>query len=254
MTHYSKNLAYSSEKKPDYLIKGDIAHKCLEHYYKNQENKNNKQEAIDLMRNEIVNSQVDVETGESMVLTMRDYFDYYPDNYLKVLEVEKSFSVVLHEDEDLTILLEGRMDLIVLHESVDRVLIVDHKTSEKFDPPNLLDNQYCAYAFASKVTDVMENKIVWGRPVKSKFNPSTKFHRTTLQYTSEFLEEWRQNSIYWILKFDQENQLDYHPPNYRSCKYCQFKRVCEWPNEDFRQKQLDAQFSKREVEFDLFGE
>lgn len=247
--YYYGILGYSSSSKPDYLVKGEIAHKILEERYKGTP----EGDCISLLRNEIINSQVGVETGEEMVLTLRDYFSYYPDTHLEVLEVEKSFSVIMHEDEETLILLEGRIDLIANHKTFDRKVVIDHKTSMKFNSPSVLNNQYAAYCFATGVNDAMENMIIWGRPKKSSFDPSTKFHRTSLQYTPEFLEEWRQNSVFWVLNFHHQVQGGYFPPNYKSCNYCNFKSVCQYADEDTRQKMLESGFEKNEG-FDLFAE
>lgn len=248
--YYYAVLGYSTSAKPDYLIQGEIAHKVLEARYKGA----NEGECISLLRDEIINSQVGVEVGEEMVLTMRDYLNYYPDNHLEILDVEKAFSVVLHEDEEVVILLEGRIDLIANHKTFDRKVVIDHKTSRKFDAPILLDNQYAAYCYATGITDAIENKIVWGRPKKSSFDPSTKFHRTSLQYTPDFLEEWRQNTVFWVLSFHHQIQGGYFPPNYKSCRFCNFKSICQYAGEETRQKMLESGFERNETPYDLFAE
>lgn len=248
--YYYGILGYTSSSKPDYLVKGEVAHKVLESHYKGMGDN----DCISLLRNEIVQTQIPLEAGEDMVLTMKDYFSFYPDSHLEILEVEKSFSVVLYEDESVVILLEGRIDLIAMHTNFDRRIVIDHKTSEQYKgPPIKLDNQYSSYSFATGIPDAMENKIVWGRPKKSAFDPSTKFHRNSLQYTPEDLEEWRQDSTYWVLKFHNEVEQGYFPPNRKSCKFCSFKSICQYSGEETRQRMLETGYVKSEG-FDLFEE
>lgn len=256
-SNYSALLGYVQQRKPTYMIKGEVAHKGLEHFYSGLMKGGDKSslinESIQLIRDEIAQTQIEVQEGEDMVLTMKDYFAYYPDDHLEILEVEKAFCVPLFENDELMVLIEGKIDLVAKHKTFDRNLVIDHKTGEQFSPPSMLDNQFAAYSLVSNTPDFMENKIVWGRPKKSKFDPSTKFHRTLIQYTPEFLEDWRQNTLYWILKFDEEIKQDYFPANFKSCRFCQFKKVCEWPDEEMRRSKLDLDFIKAES-FDLFEE
>lgn len=257
--HYSTHLGYYLPQKPDYMVEGEVAHKCLEIFYKATKEGISSPEAIEVAilaaRNEIAQSQLTIENGQDMILTLRDYFSYYnSDSHLDILEVEKPFSLVLFEDDELIILLEGKIDLIAVHKRFDKLLVIDHKTGHRTQYPSMLDNQYASYSLATGSQTVQENRIVWGRPKKTKFDPATKFHRNDLTYTAEFLEEWRNSAIYWVLKADEEMKQGYHPPNYKSCKFCNYKRVCEWPSEEMRRSKLEAEFIKSEERFDLFEE
>ncbi len=254
--HYSKTLNYSSPRKPDYLMKGEIAHAALETFYlavkEGVSHPEARALALEVFKTRLAATELGHDEIADMVLTMIDYFNHWSlDAHLEILEVEKPFSQVIFETEGEVVLLEGKIDLIARHKEHDKILVTDHKTGDQNRTPHNSDNQYTAYALVTGSELVMENRIVWGRAKTKAYKPAEKFHRSILNYSPEYLEEWRQDTLYWVLKFEEEIKQDYFPPNRRNCKFCQFKTVCEWSGEENRLKKLEMDFVQSE-KFDLF--
>lgn len=129
---------------------------------------------------------------------------------------------------DTKYMLCGHIDRLVTF--IDQVYVQDHKTTKttlspayfsEFEP----DNQMTLYTIASQ--------IVWSAPVKGVMIDAaqiavgfTKFDRSITYRTEAQLEEWLKDLQIWLRQNEEYVRQDYWPMNDKSCRMCQFKKIC----------------------------
>lgn len=163
-----------------------------------------------------------IEVCDEVIQTYLDYAEHFRNDGWIPLSVETPFSVVLYENDELTILYEGIVDLVTQN------LIVDHKSSKRRGEPSALSNQFMGYCWSLGINNLIVNKVGFQKSLK----PKDKFERYTKSYPKSILEEWKVNTIRVALelyeqmkdKANLENQR-----NYTSCdKYsgCIYSNIC----------------------------
>ena len=255
-SYFNRVLGYynPSDDKDIPLTRGSLIHEVLEVYYNNiiaeKSPLINIRECIVLAKEKLSVLDWDEETKNQTITTLVEYFGHYQNDSYKPLSVETPFSYELYEDENVKILLEGKIDLIMERDQGEEKIryVLDHKSRGRDTTPILLQNQYMAYALATGIPNVIDNQIGTQKSLK----PMDKFKRRILTYSPEQLEEFAEWAIFWVLTFDAAIQTNHYPPNYSSCHYCSFSPVCE-SNKEFRQEKLERFFVKRESDFDIFA-
>lgn len=255
-SYYHRVLGYDPPGENENFVRGNIIHSMLELYYNNviagKVLIENIKESITLLKELLSKTNIDQEDKQAITNSAMEYFGFYANDLYKPLKVETPFSYELYEDENVKILLEGKLDLVTEREQGDGEklsYVFDHKSRKKDSTPSLLQNQYQAYALATGIPNVVDNQF----GLQTSKKPADKFKRRVYSYTKEQLDEFAEWSIYWVLMFDTAIQRNHFPPNYTSCYSCDFAGVCE-SNKEFRQEKLERFFVKRETDFDIFGE
>lgn len=121
--------------------------------------------------------------------TYQEYADYYEGENWNPIMVEEPFSKVLYDDDDVTILWEGIVDLLIQHG------IVDTKSSERRGEPSSLSYQFQGYCWALERNTLIVNKVGFQKTLKAK----DKFERYTKSYPQEILDEWKNEVIEVVL-------------------------------------------------------
>jgi hypothetical protein len=263
---------------PDFLDKGSLVHYMLAKYYRG---KMDKRSTTDLLpeivtagRRWYIDKDLPIEIAEECIRQVKEYILFtISDSWIPVA-VEEPFSRVLFERSDepcksnnhgdwqktcpdcqktegLRILLEGRVDLIVrLLGNEQVIMIVDHKTGSRNQEPSVLSNQFMGYAwafkdvFATATPRVVINKIGFQKTLA----PKERFRRYVRSFTTPRLEEWREETIYWIHQIVKAVDANYYVKNLTGCdKYsgCIFRDVCA-ADPSARQYKLQTQFKIRD--------
>jgi len=167
-------------------------------------------------------------TGWKFVLnTCEQYFEFYKNDALIPLEVEKVRGEVLYEDDDIRVLWKAKFDLIVDTNQIG-VVSMDHKTFKQKRDKTSLSNQFLGQCLLLKSRNVIVNKI--------GFQSSLKIHerltREVMSFSADRLIEWQSEILpYYAYKFIQYQESGYWPPDYTHCQNmfgnCAYMQVCE---------------------------
>lgn len=255
-SYYSRVLGYQLPEfeTSEPILRGSIIHEVLEVYYNNIIASvtliDNIKQCILLAKEKLNNTKFDDDVKNNTVTTLMEYFGFYQNDLYKPVAVESPFSYELYEDENVRIILEGKIDLIMERDQEGEKVkyVLDHKSRGRTVTPMLLQNQYMAYALATGIPNVIDNEVGTQKSLK----PSDKFKRRILSYTQEQLDEFAEWAIFWVLSFDAAIQVDHFPPNFSNCYGCNFVQVCE-TSKEFREEKLERFFVKRGKDFDIYG-
>jgi len=187
--------------------------------------------------------QLDIAEVEETIHIFGQYTDHWEnDGWDNIIDVEAVGSKKIYEDDNLIILYEVKIDLIP--EIGGMKIPVDHKHSSSRRDPNELSNQFKGYCWFLGSNNLIVNEIGFQKTVK----PVDKFRRHVLSFPHAIIEEWKENTIFWVkmqLHYDEANT---HPRNYTSCdKFsgCELKAVCKAEPGDLRNHKLSQGFKER---------
>ncbi len=222
---------------PDYYERGSLMHHGLQVFYNLKANRsrwsqNNRtypeivQSCIVAMRHKAVKMSIPIEDIEKVIDSFIQYTDFWENddwNDSNIFSVEKTGSKILYDSDDLTILYEVKIDLVTSNGPVLRP--VDHKSVSSRRDPNELANQFKGYCWFLDSHSIIINEIGFQKTLKS----SEKFRRHVIQYSQATIDEWKDNTIFWVRLMLGLIDSDKYPRNFTSCdKYsgCQFKELC----------------------------
>ena len=244
---------------PDYFERGGLLHLMLEPYYKLKSHRGrwvqNRKTHRDIVntcihigRFKAVKMQLDIAEVENVVETFLLYTDFWEnDGWDNILAVEKSGSKIIYDSEDLLILYEFKIDLIL--QLSNCVMPIDHKSAKSRRDPNQLANQFKGYCKALGVNSIMINEIGFQKTLK----PQDKFRRHTLSFSQPVLDEWVNNTVWWVRSAIQQIEENNYPQNFTSCdKYsgCIFKPVCI-ADPEIRDYKIKSLFGVKEQAWDV---
>jgi hypothetical protein len=247
---YYKIDGLVSNKPRKNLNRGTLIHKILADYYNGIKEGLAKVDiikaAIDKGRIDSIDMGMEVDDANDAIKACMDYFNYYANETWAPLEVEKMFSAEIYSDDDLSLIFEGRLDLIVRAEN--EALIVDHKSEDRKSKRSALDNQFIGYAFVFGLNKVVQNVI----GMQKSYEPSKRFERIIHFYTKEMIQEWYESTIYHAKHILQCDENKFFPRSYSSCNKwggCPYKAICESDTEtrpwiiqrDFEKNEFDLQ-------------
>jgi hypothetical protein len=247
---YSHQKFLQPPEKGEALERGDLLHKIFEIVYGLEANcarpdselwtslaEIGIKPAQDMQRDEILNialneapnffagkMSLEPQEVEETVYQAREYFKFYEHDSWETLAVEEVGSRLLHEDEELKIIYNAKIDRIARRGEL--VMPWDHKSSKRRTDPSSLSNQFMGYAWILNSSHILVNKVGFQKTLK----PSERFQREILTFDAARLEEWRLNTVWWVrllAHFIDEGQF---PMNLTSCdKYngCIYKGLCE---------------------------
>jgi hypothetical protein len=241
-------LNKSTIEKPFALDNGTLVHIGLEGYYKLLAEGASFRERKDRMHSDIDLAYADdsdmtaAEVNRTHeVLDECQTFWRVRDERMTIKAVENSFAYKLHECADFTLIMIGKIDLLVDEDSyVD--LPYDHKSYQREFPTKRLANQFINYANACKSNYLFVNKIGF----QTSLPPDKKYRRITLSFDPLFIEQWKQNMIRVAYRYLECEADGVWIKNFTSCdKYgrlCEYHVLCDSSGEEARIYKLQTDF------------
>ena len=195
------------------------------------------------------------------------YFEtYLTDPYVAYVDkdgpfVERTFSLVVHEDETIVVELFGTIDVVLRHVTTGELLPCDHKTvgflnfggSSFFDRerPN---HQYCGYLLGAREVFGIETNKFMVNCVEKKAKPKTKgaigvqFPRQVTERNEDDFADFREALVYTARQYLTATQTGVWPMGpigactaYGSCSY---RGVCSVPR-SMQKNLLSAKFKQQ---------
>lgn len=242
--------------KPKPLDTGGVVHVGLENYYKELQQGKDFVSCLDagLVKARFsLSTESDLSTadGEWCLKVIEENLTYWrvADMGFKIEQVERSFAIVLYEDDIFRIIWIGKIDLLVSDNRYTN-LPVDHKTYSRDFPVHRKTNQFCGYSFALKSNVLLVNRV----GLQTSLKPEAKYKRVPLSYDAEFHEQWKNNVIKWCMSYYDCVQSNDWPLNDTSCdKYnrlCEFYEVCDSSGISTKEFKLNA-FFKTDTPWDV---
>jgi PD-(D/E)XK nuclease superfamily len=208
------------------IKKGKLFHDFMEYYYKARRDGEGvgkaRADAVTTNRPRFHLSGLEEDQIKEVVMAFILYTENYGNELFTILDVERPFSVTLHEDDNLAIIWEGICDLRVLIQSIEEKQTIDHKTGSRKNYYDEQTNQFLGYSFASGDKVVVINEIV--------FTKTPSFNRQPLSFNSLMIERWRESVIDTVREYLLYRELNHFPRRIRSCnlKYpCVFNKWCK---------------------------
>jgi hypothetical protein len=240
---YVDNLRFKGGKSK-YLDKGDLLHIPLRHYYRQKQIGTEWEKCVEIAVGKMMKygakfiglSDDDI---KDVLTGFMSYAEFYRFERWTIIEVERPFRIILYEDNDLRIIIQGRIDLLV--DTGQIIMPVDHKSESRRSEAMALSNQFMGYAYAAKSNNIMVNKIGFQTSLKAE----EKYYRTLLSYDDDNLVEWREEFIFKVRELINYAEIDFFPHRYTSCqdKYgkCVMHEICHTPRVA-REMKLMSQF------------
>ena len=258
---YSKLQSLVPAHRGEAIEKGTVVHEMLADYYRgkiaNVPHFDLIERGIEVGRRMIVETELDIaDTEELIVKSFREYCMRWKDDVWIPIAVEAPFSLVLHEDEELRIVFNGKMDLIVENPLQEgKRFIVDHKTGSRNKQPISLTNQAQGYCVAGQTAYFIINRFGFQKTLP----PEKKFVRHSIQFNRAVLDEWKYWTVYRAKMIHAYIKAGVFPPDYTQCDKwsgCEFLPICdgepqarEWKKgADFRVKERPELYATDEEE------
>lgn len=250
--NYRMNLNKVTPVKSAPLDKGGIVHVGNEWYYKALSEGKDFVAALDigLAKARIslgTDSDLSTADGEWTISTIEQNLTFWrlADINLTIHSVEKTFAIVLYEDDTFRIVWIGKIDLLISDKEYSQ-LPVDHKTYSRDFPVHRKTNQFSGYSYAMKSNFLMVNRIGFQTSLK----PEAKFKRLKLSYDSVYHEQWRNNVIKWCMFYYDCAESNEWMLNDTSCdKYnrlCEYFEVCNASGQETKEYKLNVNFKTSE--------
>lgn len=245
--NYRFNMNKTTPQKAAPLDRGTVLHAGMEKYYLAlKAGKSFDESVADCMsaiRFEAAKSQLDFMAIDTIIDVVESNLDHWrvADQRFQIVDVEKSFAYELFADEQVRIIMIGKIDLII---SDDRYtnLPVDHKSFDRTFPTNRLSNQFINYCAALDSNYLLINKIGFQKTL----SPEEKFKRIPLSYDHLIIDQWKTNTIEWVKYYLECVATNHWPMNFTSCdKYhrlCEFYDVCDSSGIEAKTFKLDSNF------------
>lgn len=210
------------------LNEGTLIHQILADYYKgimeHADKTNLLQAILTKARVDSIEMQMEVEDVDACIKTCIDYFNYYQNDTWQPIAVEQMFSTSIFEDDELNLIIEGRIDLIV--SAGEEKIIVDHKKEGRKSKRSILDNQFICYPFVFGLNKTCQNVL----GMQKSYPPEKRFERILHSYSKEHFQEWYESTIYQAKSILRSSESGFFPRSYSSCNKwggCPYKQICE---------------------------
>ncbi len=195
---------------------------------------------------------------KTLLRTVVWYLDHYKDSKEEVITLEDGtpaveiwfrFELPLKSPEDEQYIMSGHIDKIVKHggghwfkDIKTTKSTIGSKFFQKFSP----DNQMSFYATGGSIVfkETLLGGIIDGAQVLVK---STRFQRGFVNRTKGQIDEWLQDTNYWIYQAELYAQDGYWPMNDTACHQyggCDYREICN-KDPDSRHQFLKTNFKKQ---------
>jgi hypothetical protein len=243
---YNKNKTLPT--KAHQLDRGTVVHAAQEVYYNQLKEgiayNDRVTAALSEVRRAGVVSDLEVEDVSRILEVMEEYYDYWKvaDQNLRIIEVEKAFIYLLHEDDEVRIYLSGKIDLIYSDEKYTN-MPMDHKSYDRDFPILEMNNQFRNYCNAISSNYLVVNRIGFQKTLP----PEKKYKRLPLTYDHLQIEQWKNNVIKVILnRYLHCAATGDWTMNETSCdKYhrkCEYYDVCNSSGKEAKMYKLSANY------------
>lgn len=249
--NYRYNLNLSLPGDVPQLVRGTLCHVGNEVYYEALKNGAKYDDAVHAALMKIKAAGVigdhDEDLVKRVVSVMEEYYDYWRfiDQTFNIVDVERPFLYLLHEDDDVNIYMSGKIDLIVTDNRYTN-LPYDHKSYNRSHDVNRLSNQFKNYCYAMKSDILIVNKIGFQKTVK----PIDKFTRPPVSYDKIILESWKDNVVKTVRYYLFCVADSSWPMNETSCekfnRKCEYYEVCDSSGEAAKKWKLQTNYVKVE--------
>jgi hypothetical protein len=231
------------------LERGDLGHTVLEAYYKLLQKGISWDDAVEqaanIGREHYQSLHLDLQLSEWVIATFFEYAKYYKFDGIQVLGVEETFSLVLHEDDELVILYEGKIDLYAEFPILGPS-IMDHKWRAMRADYIGLDNQFIGYAVKTNATLIYVNEV----GLQKSYGPEKKFRRVPVNIGDGVKERWIKNTIMWAKILDHsiqnnvwpQSHLKTAPAGITQCGKCNYNRICNSENDTEMVRKIEDHF------------
>lgn len=245
--NYVKNYRPNETIAP--MERGSLGHKMLEVYYKLLQEGKEWDEAVEkatvVGREYYQTLNLELETSEWIVKNFHDYTVYYKFDGMRILGVEESFSFIIHEDDELVIVYEGKIDLHA-ELPVLGVSLYDHKWRAVKANYIGLDNQLLGYSVATNSNLVYVNEV----GLQKSYPPEKRFRRVPIPIGDGVKERWLKNTIMWAKILDHSIQNNVWPQSHlktpplgiTQCVSCQYNRICNSENDEEMLRKIQDHF------------
>jgi len=245
--NFLKNYRLNEVAAP--LERGDLGHTLLEVYYKLLQKGYAWNDAVEqaaiVGREHYQKLNLNLQESEWIIKNFYDYTEYYKHDGIKVLGVEESFSFIIHDSDELTVVYEGKIDLHadfpVLGPSV-----YDHKWRSRQAEYIGLDNQLIGYAIAINTGMVYINEV----GLQKTYAPEKRFRRVAIPIGDGVKERWLKNTIFWAKILDNsiqdnvwpQSHLKTPPAGVSQCVACNYNKICSSANEEEMARKIEDNY------------
>jgi len=200
---------------------------------------------------DVTQSNSEPEEVETLLRAIEENLDFWraeDENNIEVLAVEQSFAYTLYEDDDVRILLSGKIDLLTNYRGLGRGadysnLPFDHKTFSRDSVLYRKSNQFINYSSAVSSNYIVINRI----GLQKSLRPDERFKRVTLSYDPIYIQDWKDNLVkeilneYLICVAEQS-----WPEKPTSCnkfnRLCEYYDVCDSSGQDSKDRKLETDY------------
>ncbi len=250
--NYRFNMNKVPVDKAPQLDRGSLLHHAFESYFLSLKARTEFKDRIDKSLAVFDKESINTNFKSDEVQRFKDVFVEScnvfrdRDESMEVLAVEQPFSYILHEDENIKIVMIGKIDLLVNEPGYEN-LPYDHKSYERDYPLDRKANQFCNYTYACQSNYLIVNRV----GMQTTIAPNKKHKRVPLSYDPLFHEEWKKNTIKWAYRYLDCVVENEWPMNTTSCnkfnRLCEYTEVCESSGLDAKMYKLESQFDDAEV-------
>lgn len=260
---YNHNKVIPMIGKPKALDLGGLCHEGFAVYFVALQEQKHYSDRMQAALNKIreISSNPDLSSAEpddvnQLLKSFEESCDYWrseDENSVEVLAVEQPFAYVLYEDEDIRILISGKIDLLTNFHGVGRAssysnLPFDHKTVSRDSEILRKANQFINYCNAVGSNYLIVNRVGLQKSLK----PEDKYRRIPLSYDSLYIQAWKDNLIKMLMQeFVTCVTDDYWPEKPTSCnkfnRLCEYYRICDSSGDmEYKLQKLYNEYVDRE--------
>lgn len=182
-----------------------------------------------------------------------DFWRSEDENCVEVLAVEQAFAYVLYEDDDVRIIISGKIDLLHNYNGIGRNssyknLPMDTKTFSRDSVVLRKSNQFINYCNAVESKYLVVNRIGLHDPDAKKPKPAEeKFKRIILSYDPIYIQDWKDNLIKMLLnEYLGCVASGAWPEKPTSCnkfnRLCEYYSICDSSGEDTKKFKLENEY------------
>jgi len=177
-----------------------------------------------------------------------DFWRSEDENCLEILAVEEVFAYELFSDNDVRIIISGKIDLIVNYNSIGRgasykSLPFDHKTFTRESALLRKSNQFINYCNAVKSNYLIVNRI----GLQKTKTAEERFKRLPLSYDPDYIKSWRDNLTRMILNeyltcVAQNEWVEKPTSCNKFNRLCEYYPICDSSGEDSKIIKLETEY------------
>ena len=173
-----------------------------------------------------------------------NYSKVYGNETWEPLVAEAGFTIPFYEDEELSIYLEGRPDLVVRDKTTGHLIVVDHKTQGSFYDLPHFSHQPMAYLYAiSKLVEQPKYYFCYNYIV---FKKDPDYRRSVVEVSIDQINMWRSEVLCYILRVLKMGEFFRTFNCSTQFGLCDFYKVCINPSEQYQLWYLNNLFKYRE--------